>query len=126
MKILCLSFKGDCHDHGRKQVVETLESKGFDVVDLGKNLSYDAVFGACFSLEPDVLCISATLSSSYDTVVKHTAALKSFFNVVIICGGIAFKDKDADSSIDFICEDIPTLIKILESLDGRSNFISDP
>lgn len=118
MKILVFSFKGDCHDRGRKEVVSYLQQHNYDVIDLGKNLSYDVVSAACFSNEPDVLCISATLDSQYDTVISYIRSLKKFFDVVIICGGIAFKNKEKDPAINFISNSKEDLIEILEGLNG--------
>lgn len=118
MNILCFSFKGDCHDHGRKEIVSFLKQNHYDVIDLGKNVSYDTVYGACFIYDPDVLCISATLSSSYDMVIQYIRFLKKSFDCKIICGGIAFKEKEKDPAIDFISESKEDLIKILEDLNG--------
>ncbi|MBK6395904.1 MAG: corrinoid protein [Betaproteobacteria bacterium] len=63
-KIVIGTVTGDMHDIGKNLVVTMLKGVGFDVVDLGVNVSRDQFCDAVEKLEPDVLGLSALLTTT--------------------------------------------------------------
>ena len=63
-KIVIGTVTGDLHDIGKNLVVTMLKGVGFDVVDLGVNVSRDQFCDAVEKLEPDVLGLSALLTTT--------------------------------------------------------------
>ena len=58
------TVKGDLHDIGKNLVTMMLEGAGFKVVDLGVDLSVDSVIEQVRNLKPDVLGLSALLTTT--------------------------------------------------------------
>jgi len=58
------SVKGDLHDVGKNLVKMMLQGAGFEVVDLGVDVSDDQFVEAIRGCHPDVLCLSALLTTT--------------------------------------------------------------
>ena len=70
-KILLGTVKGDLHDIGKNLVGMMCEGAGFDVEDLGKDVGPEAFVEAVKKFEPDVLGMSALLTTTMRTM-EHT------------------------------------------------------
>ena len=70
-KVLLGTVKGDLHDIGKNLVGMMCEGAGFDVVDLGKDIGPDAFVDAVKEFEPDVLGMSALLTTTMRSM-EHT------------------------------------------------------
>ncbi|MGZ3598026.1 MAG: cobalamin-dependent protein, partial [Syntrophales bacterium] len=62
--ILMGTVKGDLHDIGKNLVIMMLEGAGFKVIDLGIDLSVEKVVEKVRELKPDVLGLSALLTTT--------------------------------------------------------------
>ena len=72
-KIVLGTVKGDLHDIGKHLVGILLEGAGWEVVDIGINVSPDQFIGAARENNPDVIGLSALLTttmSEMETVIK--------------------------------------------------------
>ena len=63
-KIVIATVKGDIHDIGKNLVAMMLEGGGFNVVDLGVDLSAEKVVSKVRKLKPDVLALSTLLTTT--------------------------------------------------------------
>ena len=63
-KIVIGTVTGDLHDIGKNLVVTMMKGVGFEVVDLGVNVSRDRFCEAVAELKPDVLGLSALLTTT--------------------------------------------------------------
>jgi methylmalonyl-CoA mutase cobalamin-binding domain/chain len=63
-KVVIGTVKGDIHDIGKNLVAMMLEGAGFDVVDLGINTDVDEYLGALEEHRPDILGMSALLTTT--------------------------------------------------------------
>ena len=63
-KIVIGTVTGDLHDIGKNLVVTMMKGVGFDVVDLGVNVSRERFCQAVADLRPDVLGLSALLTTT--------------------------------------------------------------
>jgi len=70
-KILLGTVKGDLHDIGKNLVAMMCEGAGFEVRDLGKDIEPDAFVEAIKEFEPDILGMSALLTTTM-RYMKHT------------------------------------------------------
>jgi 5-methyltetrahydrofolate--homocysteine methyltransferase len=93
------TVKGDLHDIGKNLVAMMLESAGFRVVDLGVDVSPERFFQAVKEHKPDILGMSALLTTTMlamkDTIdlLKEEGARDQ---VKIIVGGAPISEDFAD------------------------------
>jgi 5-methyltetrahydrofolate--homocysteine methyltransferase len=63
-KVVIGTVKGDLHDIGKNLVGMMLEGAGFDVIDLGNNVSPDKFMASIIDHQPDILAMSALLTTT--------------------------------------------------------------
>ncbi|MFQ5529326.1 MAG: corrinoid protein [Gemmatimonadota bacterium] len=63
-KVVIGTVKGDIHDIGKNLVAMMLEGAGFEVIDLGINTSVEEYFEALDEHQPDILGMSALLTTT--------------------------------------------------------------
>lgn len=63
-KVIMATVEGDIHDIGKSIVVSFLSANGFDVHDLGRDVSVDTFIEKTKELEPDVIGSSALLTTT--------------------------------------------------------------
>lgn len=63
-KVLIGTVQGDLHDIGKGLVAVMMEGAGFDVIDLGTDVSPSAVVAAIEENQPDVVALSALLTTT--------------------------------------------------------------
>ena len=73
-KVVIGTVKGDIHDIGKNLVAMMLEGAGFEVFDIGVNSDVDKFFAALDEHQPDILGMSALLTTTmpYMKVVVDT------------------------------------------------------
>ncbi len=84
------TVKGDLHDIGKNLVKMMLEGSGFEIVDLGVDVSDEAFVAAIQQHRPDVLCLSALLTTTMGqqrSVVEAVTAAGLRDEVKILVGG---------------------------------------
>ena len=97
--ILILTVKGDLHDIGKNLVAMMLEGAGFNVLDLGVDLSAEKVVSKVEELKPDILALSALLTTTMPEMEKVIKALESRGlrdGVKVMVGGAPVDSKFAD------------------------------
>lgn len=70
-KVLLGTVKGDMHDIGKNLVAMMCEGAGFEVKDLGKNVTPEAFVQEVKTFEPQVVGMSALLTTTMRTM-EHT------------------------------------------------------
>jgi 5-methyltetrahydrofolate--homocysteine methyltransferase len=70
-KVLLGTVKGDLHDIGKNLVAMMCEGAGFEVKDLGKDIEPDAFVEAVKEFNPDVVGMSALLTTTM-RAMEHT------------------------------------------------------
>ncbi len=97
--ILIGTVKGDLHDIGKNLVTMMLEGAGFNVLDLGVDLSVEKVVSKVEELKPDILGLSALLTTTLPEMEKVIRALESRGlrgSVKVMVGGAPLDSKFAD------------------------------
>ena len=75
-KVVLCTVKGDLHDIGKNLVAMMLEGAGLEVIDLGVDSTVDTVIARVKELQPDVLGMSALLTTTMPEMEKMIEALK--------------------------------------------------
>lgn len=97
-KMVIGTVKGDIHDIGKNLVSMMMEGAGFEVVDLGINNSVEDYLGAIDSEKPDILGMSALLTTTmpYMKVVIDTMVEKGIRDdYVVLVGGAPLNEEFA-------------------------------
>ena len=75
-KVVIGTVKGDLHDIGKNLVASMLEGCGFEVVNIGIDVSADAFIQAVKDNQPDILCMSALLTTTMGYMKEVIDALE--------------------------------------------------
>jgi len=87
-KILLGTVKGDIHDIGKNLVGVLLKGNGFSVVDIGVDASTEKFIAGIEKENPDIVGLSAMLTTTMLAMQKTVKALKDKYqNKIIIVGG---------------------------------------
>jgi methylmalonyl-CoA mutase cobalamin-binding domain/chain len=90
------TVKGDIHDIGKNLVAMMLEGAGFEVFDLGINTDADKFIAAIAEHKPDILGMSALLTTTmpYMKVVIDTLKEKGLRNdYIVLVGGAPLNEE---------------------------------
>jgi corrinoid protein of di/trimethylamine methyltransferase len=69
------TVKGDLHDIGKNLVKMMMEGKGFNVIDLGTDVSVDAFVAAANEHQADIIACSALLTTTMTEMKKVVEAM---------------------------------------------------
>ena len=75
-KIIICTCAGDLHDIGKKLVQMLLRGSGFEVIDLGVDIGVEQIIDAAKEHEPDIIALSAMLTTTMITMEETLDALK--------------------------------------------------
>jgi len=87
-KVIIGTVKGDLHDIGKNIVASMLEGSGFEVIDLGTDVSPQSFVAAVEQRKPHVVCMSALLTVTMPAMkttidALQTAGLRTQVKVLI-------------------------------------------
>ncbi|MBN2724214.1 MAG: homocysteine S-methyltransferase family protein [Deltaproteobacteria bacterium] len=87
-KILLATVEGDVHDIGKRIIGTVLKTGGFEVFDLGKDVSSRTILEEAREIKPDIIGLSAMMTTTVSRVQEVTTAIHSAgLSPMIICGG---------------------------------------
>ena len=98
-KFVLGTVKGDLHDIGKNLVGMMCEGAGFEVVDLGKDVGPDTFVAAVKEHQPDILGMSALLTTTMRAMERTIKALEEAGlrdTVKILIGGAPVTQSFAD------------------------------
>jgi len=75
-KIIMATVEGDIHDIGKNILVTLLENNGFEVIDLGKNVSAARILEEARAHEVDAVGLSALMTTTMEQMDKVVRLLK--------------------------------------------------
>ena len=92
-KAIIGTVKGDLHDIGKNLVAMMFEGKGIEVVDLGVDVPPQKFVEACKAESPDIVAISALLTTTMGEMKNTVEALKAAgAKSVVMVGGAPVTD----------------------------------
>ena len=98
-KVVIGTVKGDLHDIGKNLVASMLEGCGFEVVNIGIDVSADKFIEAIRQNKPDILCMSALLTTTMGYMKEVIQALEDAgirHQVKVMVGGAPVTQGFAD------------------------------
>lgn len=75
--VIMATVRGDLHDIGKNLVTMMLEGAGFKVMDLGVDLDADKLIERVKAIQPDILGLSALLTTTMPEMQRVIAELKA-------------------------------------------------
>jgi len=75
-KVLMGTVEGDIHDIGKDVVVFMLEANGFEVIDLGVDVTPDAFVQKIAETQPDVIGLSGLLTLAFQSMKETVDAIR--------------------------------------------------
>ena len=94
-KIVIGTVKGDLHDIGKNLVAYMFEGCGFEVINLGVDVSSDKFISAALENKADIICMSALLTTTMNYMKEVVAAVEASElkgKVKIMVGGAPVND----------------------------------
>lgn len=94
-KIVIGTVKGDLHDIGKNLVASMFEGCGFEVINLGVDVSSDKFISAALENKADIICMSALLTTTMNYMKEVVAAVEASElkgKVKIMLGGAPVND----------------------------------
>ena len=123
-KILLATVKGDIHDIGKNIVRVVLESWGFEVCDLGRDVPCEKTLEALSSCDFDLVGLSALMTTTLPAMEETVKAIKNAHpSLKVMVGGAVLNQEYADMiGADFYGADAPSAAKIANLvIAGRKN-----
>ncbi|HEY7582138.1 MAG TPA: corrinoid protein [Acidimicrobiia bacterium] len=119
-KVVIGTVKGDIHDIGKNLVAMMLEGAGFEVINLGINTDADRFIAALEEHKPDILGMSALLTTTmpYMKVVIDTLKEKGIRDDYIVLVGGAPLNEEFGKAVgaDAYCRDAAVAAETAEAL----------
>ena len=122
-KIVIGTVKGDLHDIGKNLVASMLEGCGFEVINIGIDVTCDKFVEAVKENKADILCMSALLTTTMTYMQEVIRALEEAGirdQVKVMIGGAPVSQGFADEiGADGYSDNANTAVAVAKVLMGR-------
>jgi len=122
-KVVIGTVKGDLHDIGKNLVASMLEGCGFEVVNIGIDVSADKFIEEVKKNEPDILCMSALLTTTMGYMKEVIDALEQAgirHKVKVMVGGAPVTKGFADEiGADGYSDNANSAVTVAKQLLGK-------
>ena len=117
-KIIVATVKGDIHDIGKNILKVLLENYGYDVIDLGKDVSPEKVVSAAKEQGVKLVGLSALMTTTTEAMAETVALLKKECpDTKTMVGGAVLTQEYADMiGADYYAKDAMEGVRIAESI----------
>jgi 5-methyltetrahydrofolate--homocysteine methyltransferase len=119
-KVVIGTVNGDLHDIGKNLVGVMLEGAGFEIVDLGTDVSPDVFVSAVQEQQPDIVALSALLTTTMPNIKVVIDALKAAGvreQVKVLVGGAPITASYAEQvGADAYAPDASRAVSVAKSL----------
>lgn len=119
-KIVLATVKGDIHDIGKNIVKVLLENYGYTVIDLGKDVEYQAVVDAAIEHKVKLVGLSALMTTTLVSM-EETIKLLRKNNVdckVVVGGAVLTPEYAKQIGADFYAKDAKETVDIAKQVIG--------
>lgn len=116
--VVMATVEGDIHDIGKNIVKVVMESYGYHVIDLGKDVKVEAVVEAWRKYRPKAIGLSALMTTTVVSMEKTIKALKAAGceAPVWVGGAVLTEDIAKDIGADYYTEDAMASVNLLEKI----------
>lgn len=116
--LLMATVEGDIHDIGKNIVKVVLESYGFNVIDLGKSVSFEKIYEAYLKYKPKGIGLSALMTTTVISMENTIRKLKEK-NIdcpIFVGGAVLSKDIAKNIKADYYTKDAMECVNLLNNL----------
>ena len=109
------TVKGDIHDIGKNIVCVILESYGYNVIDLGKDVSTEEIVEAFNKYNPMAIGLSALMTTTVVNMADTISVLKTIDNMcpIFVGGAVLTPDIAQEIGATYYSKDPLELIGII-------------
>ena len=120
-KVILATVKGDIHDIGKNIVKVLLENYGFEVIDLGRDVEYEAVLNAAVENNVKLVGLSALMTTTLKSMEETIALLrKNKVDCKVVVGGAVLTPEYAEKiGADFYAKDAKETVDIAKKVLGE-------
>ncbi|MGC9771562.1 homocysteine S-methyltransferase family protein [Fervidobacterium islandicum] len=116
-RILLATVEGDIHDIGKKIVGTVLESAGFQVIDIGKDVPAEVILQKVKELNPDIVGLSAMMTTTVSQVGQVVKTLReNGVSTPIIAGGASMNEELAQRFGSYYAKDAQEAVKLCKRI----------
>jgi len=119
-KIVIASVENDVHDIGKNIVATILESHGYEVIDLGKDVAMETIIDTAKKENAKLIALSALMTTTapeMETIVNFIK--ENRLNIPVIIGGAVITQDYADSIDAFYSTDAISSVKVIKEILGK-------
>ena len=124
-KMVIGTVKGDIHDIGKNLVAMMMEGAGFEVINIGINNSVEAYLEALEEHKPDILGMSALLTTTMPYMKVVIEAMKDNGirdDYIVLVGGAPLNEAFAEAiGADAYCRDAAVAVETAKDLIARKH-----
>lgn len=122
-KVVLATVKGDIHDIGKNIVKVLMESYGFTVIDLGRDVAPEKILDAVKLHGCKIVGLSALMTTTVPAMEDTIKILKEYDKTVnVIVGGAVLNEEYAKQiNADFYGRDAMESVRIAQKLTGADN-----
>lgn len=111
--VIIATVKGDVHDIGKNIVKTVMENYGYEVIDLGKDVSPQAVVGAAISRKAQLVGLSALMTTTVKAMEETITLLKAQADIPVMVGGAVLTEEfSRQIGADFYASDAQAAVAI--------------
>ncbi len=117
-RVVLATVKGDVHDIGKNIVKTLLENYGFEVIDLGKDVEYQAVVDAAVKYDVKLVGLSALMTTTLKSM-EETIKLLHESNVdcrIVVGGAVLTPEYAKKIDADFYAKDAKETVDIAKEV----------
>ncbi|MCR4808018.1 MAG: homocysteine S-methyltransferase family protein [Lachnospiraceae bacterium] len=117
-RIVIATVKGDIHDIGKNLVSLMLKNYGFEVYDLGKDVSREEIINKAIEVDADIIALSALMTTTMQEmreVIKHARSM-GVRAQVIIGGAVITQDYADEIEASGYSKDAQEAVKLAQHL----------
>ena len=117
------TVKGDIHNIGKNIIVLALRASGYEVHDLGVNISTDKFIAKIREVDADMLMLSAFTTSTKSALIDIIETLKREGmrdKIMVVSGGASHSEEFArEVGVDGFAKDVKSTLAVCRRLMGR-------
>lgn len=116
--IIMATVYGDIHDIGKNIVKVILESYGYKVIDLGKNVSSGIIVEAYYKHKPKAIGLSALMTTTVVSMEQTIKQLKEIDNMcpIFVGGAVLTKDYAMQINADYYAKDAMETVDLMNQV----------
>lgn len=122
-RIVIATVEGDIHDIGKNLVALMLKIYGFEIYDLGKDVSKEEIVEKALEVDADIICLSALMTTTMQQMkeVINLAKEKGCKSKVMIGGAVITQSYADEIGADGYSEDASAAVTLAKKLIGTNH-----